>query len=101
MKLPECIFASSDLLACCENADVIIFAIPHQFLKPLLEKLKGHVKLKGGCVDEMMNVIYRDWLCVCIVCIVCVVCVVCVLYVLCVCVCVNCKYILQDLSSAP
>merc|ERR1711871_402634 len=66
--LPNCVTAGSDPIECCKNADVLIFAIPHQYLQPLLQQLKGHVKekaygvslIKGLYVSERGPVLISD-----------------------------------------
>ena len=43
IKLPANVIAVPDIVEACENADLIIFNIPHQFLPRILSQLKGKV----------------------------------------------------------
>jgi glycerol-3-phosphate dehydrogenase (NAD+) len=44
VRLPLGVVAEPDLVAACASADVLLFVVPHQYLKGLLKQLKGHVK---------------------------------------------------------
>ncbi len=43
-QLPENVVAVPDLLEAAASADILVFVIPHQFLRRALEPLKGKVK---------------------------------------------------------
>lgn len=43
-SLPENVVAVPDIVAATENADILIFVIPHQFLERSLSPLKGKIK---------------------------------------------------------
>jgi glycerol-3-phosphate dehydrogenase (NAD+) len=47
-KLPENVRAVTDLLKTCEDADILIFVVPHQFVNRICDQLKG--KLKKGAI---------------------------------------------------
>lgn len=50
--LPTNVYASHDIVQVCADADVIFFAIPHQFVHHVLEDMTSnpHLKLKAGVV---------------------------------------------------
>ncbi|UJR28989.1 hypothetical protein I4U23_010207 [Adineta vaga] len=62
-KIPENVIAIPDLIETVKDADILIFVIPHQFVKETCEQLKGKVKkdvfaltlIKGFYVDEKTN----------------------------------------------
>uniref|UniRef100_A0A6F9DET1 Glycerol-3-phosphate dehydrogenase [NAD(+)] n=1 Tax=Phallusia mammillata TaxID=59560 RepID=A0A6F9DET1_9ASCI len=43
-KLPQNVIAVPDLVEAGKNADIMIFVVPHQFIRGFCEKLKDHVK---------------------------------------------------------
>lgn len=43
-KLPENVVAVPDIVTACQEADILIFVIPHQFLERSLTPLKGKLK---------------------------------------------------------
>ncbi|KAF7693176.1 glycerol-3-phosphate dehydrogenase 1b [Silurus meridionalis] len=43
-KLPPNVVAVPDLLEAVKGADILIFVIPHQFIKRTCETIKGHIK---------------------------------------------------------
>ncbi|VDM36184.1 unnamed protein product [Hydatigera taeniaeformis] len=47
VRLPPNVVALPDLESCCRDADVLIFVLPHQFLKNVCQAMKPH--LKFGC----------------------------------------------------
>jgi glycerol-3-phosphate dehydrogenase (NAD+) len=47
-KLPENVRAVTDLVETCEDADIMIFVVPHQFVHRICDQLKG--KLKQGVI---------------------------------------------------
>lgn len=51
IKLPTNLVADPDLLSTVENADIIIFNIPHQFLARIASQLKGHVSPKVRAIS--------------------------------------------------
>lgn len=51
IKLPANIIAEPSIVKTVEGADLIIFNIPHQFLKSVCKQLKGHVPLTARAVS--------------------------------------------------
>uniref|UniRef100_A0A914Y5V7 Glycerol-3-phosphate dehydrogenase [NAD(+)] n=1 Tax=Panagrolaimus superbus TaxID=310955 RepID=A0A914Y5V7_9BILA len=43
-KLPENIFAVTDVVETCKDADILVFVIPHQFVTRVSNLLKGKIK---------------------------------------------------------
>jgi len=43
-KIPENVIAIPDLIEAVKDADILIFVIPHQFVKKTCEQLKGNIK---------------------------------------------------------
>ena len=43
-KLPNNVHANPDLLKSCQEADILIFILPHQYLPSVLNTLKNHLK---------------------------------------------------------
>ncbi|MCL4141273.1 UNVERIFIED_CONTAM: hypothetical protein GTU68_056022, partial [Idotea baltica] len=43
-KLPANVVAVPDLIATVKDADILVFVLPHQFIKRTCQTLKGHVK---------------------------------------------------------
>jgi len=62
-KLPENVIAVADLCQAVQGADILIFVIPHQFVKQTCDVLKNSIKptafaltlIKGFYVDEKTN----------------------------------------------
>ncbi|CAF0731089.1 unnamed protein product [Adineta steineri] len=62
-KIPENVIAEPDLIKAVKDADILVFVIPHQFVKETCEKLKDKIKkdafaltlVKGFYVDEKTN----------------------------------------------
>jgi glycerol-3-phosphate dehydrogenase (NAD+) len=44
IKLPENLVADPDICSVVRGADILVFCTPHQFMKSILNDLKGHVK---------------------------------------------------------
>ncbi|KAK9708762.1 glycerol-3-phosphate dehydrogenase [Basidiobolus ranarum] len=44
IKLPESIVAVPDLLECVKDATILIFVVPHQFLKSICKSLLGNIR---------------------------------------------------------
>jgi glycerol-3-phosphate dehydrogenase (NAD+) len=44
IKLPSNIIATSDIVKAVEDADVLIFVVPHEFVDQTLAQMKGHCK---------------------------------------------------------
>ncbi|ODV61203.1 glycerol-3-phosphate dehydrogenase (NAD(+)) GPD1 [Ascoidea rubescens DSM 1968] len=44
IKLPENLIAQPDIAVAVKDSDLIVFNIPHQFLKRICSNLKGHIK---------------------------------------------------------
>ncbi|ESN92147.1 hypothetical protein HELRODRAFT_103993 [Helobdella robusta] len=72
-RIPDNIVADPDLLHVVENADVIVFVTPHQFVYSICKTLKGKVKKSAICVslikgldmhegnlDLISNIVRRD-----------------------------------------
>jgi len=47
IKLPPNVVACSDIVECVEDATILVFVIPHQFVKSTCEKIRG--KLREDC----------------------------------------------------
>jgi glycerol-3-phosphate dehydrogenase len=43
-KIPDNVIATPDLIKSVQNADILIFVLPHQFVKQTCEELKTHIK---------------------------------------------------------
>ncbi|XP_038645719.1 glycerol-3-phosphate dehydrogenase [NAD(+)], cytoplasmic-like [Scyliorhinus canicula] len=43
-KLPENVIAVPDIVEASDGADILVFVLPHQFIGPLCDKMKSHVK---------------------------------------------------------
>jgi len=43
-KIPDNVIATSDLSESVKDADILIFVIPHQFVKKTCEELKNQIK---------------------------------------------------------
>ncbi|OZJ03885.1 hypothetical protein BZG36_03946 [Bifiguratus adelaidae] len=43
IKLPENVYAEPDLLKACENSNILVFVLPHQFIQGVCQKLHGVV----------------------------------------------------------
>ncbi|CAF0842591.1 unnamed protein product [Rotaria sordida] len=62
-KIPDNVIAEPDLCESVKDADVLIFVIPHQFVKKTCDQLKNKIKstafaltlIKGFYVDEQTN----------------------------------------------
>ncbi|KAL6944712.1 glycerol-3-phosphate dehydrogenase [Hanseniaspora osmophila] len=57
IDLPHNLVASPDLIQTLENADIVIFNIPHQFLGNIVKQVLAHcekenIKFKGGLVNK-------------------------------------------------
>ncbi len=44
LKIPDNVIAVSDLSEAVKNADILIFVLPHQFVKQTCEQLKDKIK---------------------------------------------------------
>ncbi|KAL4228833.1 glycerol-3-phosphate dehydrogenase [Mactra antiquata] len=44
IKLPENIVANPDLIASCKSADILIFVMPHQFVRGTCKTMQEHIK---------------------------------------------------------
>ncbi|CCD22818.1 glycerol-3-phosphate dehydrogenase family protein NDAI_0A06640 [Naumovozyma dairenensis CBS 421] len=51
ITLPDNLIANPDLLSACEGADILVFNIPHQFLRRIVSTLKGHVDKKVRAIS--------------------------------------------------
>lgn len=54
-KIPENVVAVPDLLEAVKDADILIFVIPHQFVKETCEQLQGKIK-KGAFALTLIKV---------------------------------------------
>jgi len=54
-KLPENVRAVTDLLKTCDDADILIFVVPHQFVHRICDQLKGTLK-KGAIAISLIKV---------------------------------------------
>ncbi|XP_071103225.1 glycerol-3-phosphate dehydrogenase [NAD(+)], cytoplasmic-like [Haliotis cracherodii] len=44
IKLPENVVAIPDVIEACTGADMLVFVLPHQFVKKVCEQMQGHIK---------------------------------------------------------
>ena len=44
ISLPENLVATPDLLSAVADADILVFCLPHQFVRGICKTLKGHVR---------------------------------------------------------
>ena len=44
MKLPSNVIATSDIIKATEQADVLVFVVPHEFVAQTIAQMKGHCK---------------------------------------------------------
>ena len=44
IKLPKTVRACPDLVESCEDADILVFVVPHQFLPRVLDNMKDKIK---------------------------------------------------------
>ncbi|GLV45248.1 Glycerol-3-phosphate dehydrogenase 1 [Carabus blaptoides fortunei] len=72
-KLPENVVAVPDVVEAAKDADILIFVVPHQFIRPLcstllgrikptalgLSLIKGFDKAEGGGIDLISHIINR------------------------------------------
>jgi hypothetical protein len=73
-KLPENVIALPDLCEAVKDADILIFVIPHQYVKKTCEELKGKIKKdafaltlikvrrKKNQFEFILNRIFRDFM---------------------------------------
>jgi len=54
-KLPDNVIAVPDVEQAAKDADILIFVIPHQFMKKTCEQLKGKIK-KGAFALTLVKV---------------------------------------------
>ncbi|XP_041371831.1 glycerol-3-phosphate dehydrogenase [NAD(+)], cytoplasmic-like isoform X2 [Gigantopelta aegis] len=53
-KIPENVIAIPDVAVACKNADVLVFVLPHQFVRGVCKQIVGHVK-KGAIAVSMIK----------------------------------------------
>ena len=51
--------AIPDVAVACKNADVLVFVLPHQFVRGVCKQMTGHIK-KGAIAVSMIKV--NNWL---------------------------------------
>ncbi|XP_074652039.1 glycerol-3-phosphate dehydrogenase [NAD(+)], cytoplasmic-like isoform X2 [Tubulanus polymorphus] len=44
IKLPENVIAIPDVTDACKDADILVFVLPHQFIRGICQAMKGHIK---------------------------------------------------------
>jgi glycerol-3-phosphate dehydrogenase (NAD+) len=44
IKIPENVYAEADLLKAVEGATILVFVVPHQFVRGICEKLRGNIR---------------------------------------------------------
>jgi len=59
-KLPENVRAVTDLLKTCEDADILIFVVPHQFVHRICDQLKGHLKKDAIAISLIKGVAVKE-----------------------------------------
>lgn len=50
-KLPDNVVAIADIVECAKDADILIFVVPHQFVKRLCSAMKGNIKSSAIAVS--------------------------------------------------
>ncbi|XP_067686638.1 glycerol-3-phosphate dehydrogenase [NAD(+)], cytoplasmic-like [Haliotis asinina] len=73
IKLPENVVAIPDVIEACEGADMLVFVLPHQFVKKVCEQMKGNIKpgavaismikgfdVSGGGIQLISNIIAQE-----------------------------------------
>eukprot|EP00127_Corallochytrium_limacisporum_P006037 Clim_evm5s217 gene=Clim_evmTU5s217 len=61
-KLPTNIIADPDLKSTVKDADVLIFCIPHQFLKKVCREIKGHIQDEAIAISLIKGIDSEDGL---------------------------------------
>ncbi|CCE66220.1 hypothetical protein TPHA_0P00620 [Tetrapisispora phaffii CBS 4417] len=51
IKLPQNLVANPDLVATAKDADILVFNIPHQFLRRICAQLKGHINPNARAIS--------------------------------------------------
>ncbi|EJW03708.1 hypothetical protein EDEG_02000 [Edhazardia aedis USNM 41457] len=59
-KLPKNVFAEPDILKCVDACDVLVFVVPHQFVKNIVQKIKEKVALNSCCTDIKCKNCHED-----------------------------------------
>ncbi|VDM29130.1 unnamed protein product [Toxocara canis] len=57
-KLPGNVVAVTDLVEACEDSDLLVFVVPHQFVSGVCKQLQGH--LKEGALAISLIKLLRD-----------------------------------------
>ncbi|KAK3106303.1 hypothetical protein FSP39_017422 [Pinctada imbricata] len=60
IKIPPNVVAIPDIVQAAEGADILIFVLPHQFVKKICESLKGHIKASAIAVSLIKGVNIAD-----------------------------------------
>lgn len=60
IKIPENVVAIPDLNQAAENADILIFVLPHQFVPKTCQQLKGKIKTSAVAVSLIKGVSIDD-----------------------------------------
>ncbi|KAM0685715.1 hypothetical protein COBT_003072 [Conglomerata obtusa] len=60
ITLPKEIIAVPDLLAAVQDADILVFVIPHQFVKKTVEQLKGKIRKDAIAVSLIKGIIVEN-----------------------------------------
>jgi glycerol-3-phosphate dehydrogenase (NAD+) len=59
-KLPENLIAVPDLVEVSEWADFLVFVVPHQFAKNILETMEGHVKKTAVAISLTKGISFKN-----------------------------------------
>lgn len=67
IKLPENVVAVTDLVEAVKSADMLIFVIPHQFVKKVCNQLVGNIKQDAFGISLIkvklfLDSLFRDWM---------------------------------------
>jgi glycerol-3-phosphate dehydrogenase (NAD+) len=58
--LPETVVAIADLVEVTESSDHLVFVVPHQFLKHVLNKMAGHVRPNAVAISLIKGLTFFD-----------------------------------------
>ncbi|KAF9927565.1 glycerol-3-phosphate dehydrogenase [Linnemannia zychae] len=60
IKLPENIIACPDLIKTCENATMLVFVVPHQFISSVCKQLQGKISPKCKAISLIKGVDFEE-----------------------------------------
>ncbi|GAB6032039.1 glycerol-3-phosphate dehydrogenase [Chamberlinius hualienensis] len=59
-KLPPNVVAVSDVVETTKDADILVFVVPHQFIKRLVDQMRGNIKSTAIGISLIKGVDYDD-----------------------------------------